>query len=351
MYNAEEINSIARPTATTRTPERNAPQKYNGDYLLQNNITTAILTANMERAHYDPLAGKYIIEYSENLKIEIVPTEIKRDENGNPLPPYYKLSTRKLWGYILYIASKGIKNRRLPIDFFEYCNHRNITPKKYAFDTFQKDIAALFDFKINATIYINGKNVFSMDSHIFDDKITEDKITHTADKKRPVLILSEKFNTMLTNPGKFIFYMPFMVDYLAINDKKHPHAFLLMCAINQHMRKNCNNKRKMLISISEMLKNCPTIPRDRIKSTTRQCTQKIREPFENDMKYLSDFRGIKYEYADTKGNILKGKNLTFPEWEKSYILITENPDYAGGDTITTERKRKRIEAAQKIKNK
>lgn len=343
-------NNISRPTTITRTPKKNIPQEYQGDYILQNTVITAILTADMSKAHYDKLAGKFTIEYSKDLIIEIIPTEIKRTENGDPLPPYYKTSTRKLWGYILFVASKRIKERRLTLDFGEYCKYRNITPKKYAFDTFQKDISALFDFKINTTIYINGKNVFSMDSHIFDDKITKDEITHTANKKHPVLLLSEKFNTMLTNPGKLIFYMPFTADYLSIDDRAHPHAYLLMFTINQHMRKNCSNKRKNLISISELLKNCPTLPKEeRIKTTTRQFSLKIRAPFENDMSYLSDFRGLKYEYADSKGNILKGENLSFSEWKKSYILIIENPDYTGSDTITAERKTKRIEASRKIK--
>ena len=347
----QTATQISRPSVTRE--KENAVTSitpYTGDYILQNTVITAILTADMSKAHYDELAGKYTIEYSEDLKIEITPAEIERDQNGDPLPPYYKTSTRKLWGYIMYTASKGIEDGRITLDFFEYCKYRKITPKKYAFDTFWKDISTLFDFKINTSIYINGKNVFSMDSHVFSDKITKDEITNTANEKRPVLLLSEKFNAMLTNPGEIIFYMPFTTDYLAINDRAHPHAYLLIWAINQHMRINCDNKRKNLISISELLKKCVTLAKkEKIKAARRNYTQKIREPFENDMGYLSDSRGLKYEYADNKGNVLKGEDLSFSEWEKSYILIKENPDYTGSDTITAARKSKRIEAARKIK--
>lgn len=313
---------------------------YEGQIILQNSATSAIIAANLATGHIDEMARKFIIACNDGFSIVF---DLSIIEN---IPLRLKASTRKLFAYILELAAEGkIKDQKLLIDFEDYFRRSNITSKKYAFNVFKNDIAILRSITIKGDVLKLGKKAMTLNTGLYR------KFYNLVDNpKQIILLLETEFDSMLKDKS-LCFSMAWNTAYYKFDDKIHPNAFSLIYSIHRHNRMNIDNKkRKFLIPVARLLADCPELQREKtISKSNRGYSQRIKEPFENDMCFLKKERGLQYEYVTKEGNKKKYSELSYKEWKESSILIKKIPDCIGFGKKVIKGREKTKKAKEKAK--
>lgn len=315
-------------------------QNYEGQIILQNNATSAIIAANFATGYIDEMARKFIIQGNHGMTIQF---DLSTLEN---IPLRLKTSTRKLFAYILELAAEGkVKEKKLLIDFDDYFKNLNITSKKYAFNVFKNDIAILRSITISGKVVKHGEKPLNLNTGLYRKSYSP-----MDNPKQIVLLLEDEFDSMLKDKS-LCFYMAWSKAFYKFDDKSHPNAFSLIYAIHRHVRINIDNKkRKSLIPISTLISECPELQREKaVSKSNRGYSQRIKEPFENDMLFLKKERGLQYEYITKEGVKKKYNELSYEEWKESSVRIKKLPDFTGFGEEIAKRKEKRRKAIEKAK--
>lgn len=315
-------------------------QNYEGQIILQNSATSAIIAANLTTGHVDELARKFIIACNDGFSIAF---DLSTIEN---IPLRLKASTRKLFAYILELAAEGrVNDQKLLINFDDYFKKLNITSKKYAFNVFKNDIAILRSITIKGDVLKLGKKAMTLNTGLYRKSYSP-----IDNPKQIIILLETEFDNMLKDKS-LCFSMAWNSAYYKFDDKLHPNAFSLIYSILRHNRMNIDNKkRKFLIPVSRLLADCPELQREKnVSESNRGYSQRIKEPFENDMCFLKKERGLQYEYITKEGNKKKYNELSYKEWKESSILIKKLPDCTGFGKELVKRRVKRKTAITKIK--
>ena len=73
-----------------------------------------------------------------------------------------------------------------------------------------------------------------------------------------------------------------------------------------HQRRNKDKKNEKIISIKELIKNCPLLPLyDELKKEQRQVQRAIIKPFENNLSFACMLLGLSWQYDNTPTNYIE----------------------------------------------
>jgi hypothetical protein len=135
--------------------------------------------------------------------------------------------------------------------------------------------------------------------------------------------LGDKFFDMLKSRSMHRMLLPVIV--LQSNPMKNPNSYFLGKKIFIYYRSNFNKNRKTIISVKNLLKNCPNLKNWK---TVKNKSQLIQSPFERDMDFLSP--QIKWYYCKSGGVKYTEEELTtfsFKEFTNAYIEFETQKEY------------------------
>lgn len=233
------------------------------------------------------------VRYGENTAIEESEYYIRLNntENQYDNPTY----TFKVMLYLCSLLTEsGLNENKLIITSNDIHNKLGIMSLK------------LFDGAINyiSSISYDYKKEFkSKKSHTKCIWYSVDNIivSHKHFKGYYEIVFSDEFLILFGRERKQFFYT-IPKELLNCDVRYKVHSVFIGNYILLHQRRNKGKANELIISIKELIKNCPLLPRYDELGEDRQVSRAIIEPFKNNLDFACYLLGIKWHYADTEPN-------------------------------------------------
>lgn len=87
-------------------------------------------------------------------------------------------------------------------------------------------------------------------------------------------------------------------DFFALDIKSYRHSVFLFYYILLHRKRNFSRKNKDTISVKELIKHCPLLPKYFDLGKQKQVSRSIVVPFENNMNYLASIFNFTWKYEN-----------------------------------------------------
>lgn len=85
-------------------------------------------------------------------------------------------------------------------------------------------------------------------------------------------------------------------EFFALDIKSYRHSVFLCYYILLHRKRNFSRKNKDVISVKELIKHCPLLPKYFELGEQKQVSRSIIAPFENNMNYLASVFHFTWKY-------------------------------------------------------
>lgn len=266
----------------------------------------------------------------------------------------FKTSTNKLLAVctILLTSSNNYReknkdaiNPAVTISLDEYMQLTGKKSTKANKDKLRREIKADLDTLRNTTIHWNEKGRESGKDWLFIPIIGG---TTGIYKGNIIVTFSDKFAERLIQNAPILQYSLGLLKTDERNANVYPlgYKLLVQSSIDKNIKKGTAN----IISVKNLLKVCPDIPKyNEVKKTDRHPERRIQATLEKALDALPDFE---WEYCNAKKQPLTDEQLeccSYSEYENLYIRFKwlQMPD----QTERLKRKQKRIEKKAKEKQK
>jgi hypothetical protein len=115
-----------------------------------------------------------------------------------------------------------------------------------------------------------------------------------------------------------LLYMPLPQEALTGNLRKHPHKYCLMRKISELKRMNLCKPNEDIIRVNTLLAVCPALPTyEEVLASNHSFNERIKEPFERDMKELQSVISWKYKGGREPADFKEFLESTITiEWHK-----------------------------------
>jgi len=117
------------------------------------------------------------------------------------------------------------------------------------------------------------------------------------------VVFSDEFIELLDRTKQF-----YQVNKGLLNSdiRYYRHSIFIGNYILLHQRRNKGKKNEKIISIKELVKNCPLLPLyDELKKEQRQVQRAIIKPFENNLSFACMLLGLSWQYDNTPTNYIE----------------------------------------------
>ena len=127
-------------------------------------------------------------------------------------------------------------------------------------------------------------------------------IINTYEHKRGYfkVIFDNEFLVLLSRTRQF-YQIP--KELLKIDIRYYKHSLFIGNYLYLHKRRNKGKKNENIISVKELIKNCPLLPKyEELDKKQRQVDRNIIKPFELNLNKLSKILNFNYSYLNGKPN-------------------------------------------------
>lgn len=116
------------------------------------------------------------------------------------------------------------------------------------------------------------------------------------------VVFSDDFISLLDRTKQF-YQVP--NEVLNSDIRYYRHSVFIANYILLHKRRNKGKKTENVISVKELIKNCPLLPLyDELDKEQRQVYRSIIKPFDTNLKNACMFLGLNYRYDNTPKNYI-----------------------------------------------
>lgn len=254
--------------------------------MLRNNVATNILTKiETNKEKYDFNTGVLVIELD--------PLTVILEEYGDGRE--LRQSTAMLFDLLtVELTRTGAKELSITLDFDDYMRKCGLSDPKSAREQVRADLRTLHNISLSIAKSALTKNKQKTGEYLFhilrkafyDDKIISVKFDE------------DFLSIMADSPVMSIDLALFKVD-----KRRNPNAYYLGRKAHEHKNMNIGKRNEDIIAVKTLLRWCPKIPTyEEVKAGNRHYTDRIIEPFERDMKSLSNI--FTWEYCHKNGTPL-----------------------------------------------
>jgi hypothetical protein len=244
-------------------------------------------------------------------------------ENFANIKKFIRISTEKLLRYSIYrMNEKNFISRFTLSEYAKACKKNNSSIAKSIKGDEKKGIIGdlqLLKMITNISYSNEKEDIMEFLSIITDTSYSNGKIK---------VEFSKKFARSL----KYYMFLPRQV--FEIDDKKHPHAYNLICYWYEQAR--INKKRKLHLKIESNLERITLPSKNEVKNWKYE--EKIIKPFENTLDFLSSTFEVKATPEKDYANI--------NDFLNGYI----NVEIENHNIVIFYKKKKLIEEKKKLKN-
>jgi len=265
--------------------------------LLRNNVATNLLTkieTNKER--YDFNTGVLVIELD--------PLTVILEEYGDGRE--LRQSTSMLFDLLTEeLTRTGAKELAITLDFDEYMRKCGLSDPKSAREQVRADLRTLHNLSLSipkSALTRNKQMTGEYLFHVLRKAFYDDKIIS-------VRFDEDFLSIMADSPVMSIDLALFKVD-----KRRNPNAYYLGRKAHEHKNMNIGKRNEDIIAVKTLLKICPKIPTyEEVRASNRHFTDRIIEPFERDLKALSNI--FTWEYCHRNGEPLSDDELAILDYD------------------------------------
>lgn len=127
-------------------------------------------------------------------------------------------------------------------------------------------------------------------------------VSHKHFKGYYEIVFNDEFLILLGRERKQFYAIP--KELLNCDVRYKIHSVFIGNYILLHQRRNKGKANELIISIKELIKNCPLLPRYDELGADRQVSRAIIEPFKNNLNFACYLLGIKWHYDNEPKNYI-----------------------------------------------
>lgn len=117
------------------------------------------------------------------------------------------------------------------------------------------------------------------------------------------VVFSDEFISLLNRTKQF-YQVP--KGLLNSDVRYYRHSIFIGNYILLHQRRNKGKANELVISVKELIKNCPILPLyEDLPKEQRQVYRSIIKPFESNLTFASNLLGFKWKYLDEPTNYIE----------------------------------------------
>lgn len=117
------------------------------------------------------------------------------------------------------------------------------------------------------------------------------------------VVFSDEFISLLNRTRQF-YQVP--KGLLNSDVRYYRHSIFLGNYILLHQRRNKGKANELVISVKELIKNCPMLPLyEDLPKEQRQVHRSIIKPFESNLIFVSNLLGLKWKYLNEPTNYIE----------------------------------------------
>lgn len=117
------------------------------------------------------------------------------------------------------------------------------------------------------------------------------------------VVFSDEFISLLNRTKQF-YQVP--KGLLNSDVRYYRHSIFIGNYILLHQRRNKGKANELVISVKELIKNCPMLPLyEDLPKEQRQVHRSIIKPFESNLTFVCNLLGLKWEYLEKPTNYIE----------------------------------------------
>lgn len=308
-----------------------SPSTHNEHYGLffQNKATNQLALINSKRMNKVP------VPFSQNYQISY--KDLKVDIDGKvSIEP----AETMMLDYIIFVHTQQPnhdQNTSVAISTSQYMNDRGIQNRKNArnFLKREKDVLRSIHYDFNGKDTGNPQEQ-SLSVNLFSSTYW--------DRTGVVFVLTPEFNEQLTKRSSA---MPLPKALFKLHPKRDENAYQIGRFLSLNKWTNYGKERTGKVRIATILANCTSIPTyEYVMKHGKHVRQQIMNKFFNAIEKLALLDIIEYKIIDQYGNEFD-YDAPYSEFIKSYVQITNWPDYLDDYAKTIANRRKKYHSQAK----
>ena len=239
----------------------------------------------------------YENKYFNNLLLNLI--SVKYQDNASIENAEYYITLKNAHNYIdnpcitfktmLYICSLltecGLNDNTFTITTTDVRNKLSISDITY-FESAIKYLSSIcYDYKVNSSWH--SCNIIS---------------SYTRSKGYFKVVIDDDFLSLLDRTKQF-----YQVPKCLLNSdiRYNKHSIFIANYILLHKRRNKGKRNENVVSIKELIKNCPILPKyEELSKEQRQVSRSIIKPFEMNLNFACKLLDMTWQYVDEPNNYI-----------------------------------------------